>query len=320
MSDDLPETAAPGAAWLAVETPHRIHYRHWGNHQGTPCLFLHGGPGSGCPGDIHHLFPPGDWRLFMPDQRGAGGSEPGGCLTDNDTWALLRDIEALRQHLGIRRWLVVGGSWGATLALLYAQYHPERVLGLLLRGVFLARSRDLSWFFGDRGVAGIYPEAYRSFLEPLTATRRDLPVIGYLELLTGADPGRAAEAAWRWYCWEATVVNGQPPARSSADTASLLRRARIAAHYAAHGFWLDGRGALPEPGRLAAIPAIAVHGRRDLVTPAVNALDLQRAWPALDLRIIPEAGHTLGNDALRAGFVEALEQLRGRLPAETAGG
>lgn len=312
----VPPSAQPRhEGHLEVEGGHRIHFAQWGRPGALPVAYLHGGPGSGCAPEARLLF---DLRRFAPvlhDQRGAGRSVPAGALEANTTEYLVQDLERLRQHLGIERWLLFGGSWGAALALLYAQRFPERVLGMVLRGVFLARPADARWFFGPRGVARIFPREYAAFTAGLHAEHRDDPVAAYAAWLDDPDPAVHQLAARRWRDWEDTVVRHGLPRTHTGRSApgpephTLIQRARIGAHYARHDFFLGGDGALPRPGALQGIPGQLVHGALDLVCPLDSACTLHRHWPDAQLRIVERAGHAGTHPALRTALLEALDQL-----------
>ena len=303
--------------WLEVDGDHRIHFAQWGRPAAIPVAYLHGGPGSGCAPDAHLLFDLVHFAPVLHDQRGAGRSEPAGALEANTTEDLLQDMERLRVHLGIERWLLFGGSWGAALALLYAQRFPERVLGMVLRGVFLARPSDVRWFFGPNGVARIFPREYAAFTEGVSVKQRENPQAAYAERLQDADPEVRREAAQQWYRWEDTVVShglpqnartgAQAPQNMNAD--SLVQRARIAAHYACHDFFLGGAGVLHAPERLHGIPGQVVHGAQDLVCPMENARTLHRHWPEARLRVVEGAGHAASHPEIRKQLLSALEEL-----------
>lgn len=298
-----------------LDTPdgQQIHFEESGNPAGLPVVIVHGGPASSTQPYRRRFFRPTVYRIIGFDQRGAGRSRPNGVLEGNTTAHLLDDMEALRNYLGIERWVVFGGSWGATLALCYAQRHPERVRALLVRGTLLGRSRDLEWFFGAGGVASILPEAYQRFLAPLPAASRDWPVPAYFELLTsGAQDVRAAAAA-AWAHWEASVVrwpHGSATAPEPNPRAHDPDRYAIAAMYAANGFFLEPRcGALYDRLCLADVPGFIIHGRLDLVCPVENATTLHQAWPNAELQVIEQAGHLDLEPPLVAALVAATEAI-----------
>lgn len=305
------------SGYLDAGAGHRIHFEQWGASDAVPVAYLHGGPGSGCGAAVHSQF---DLERFAPvlhDQRGAGRSVPGGSLHENTTERLLQDLERLRVHLGIDRWILFGGSWGAALALLYAQRFPERVLGMVLRGVFLARPRDARWFFGPGGVARIYPREYAALTADLSETeRQDMPT-AFAVRLHHQDPAVRVEAARRWRRWEDTVVrHGLPPedaGRAAPPVPEVLvQRARIATHYACNGFFLGESGVLKACERLQEIPGQIVHGALDLVCPVENAWTLHRQWPRARLRVVDNAGHAAGHPAIRQALAEALDEVAGQ--------
>ena len=296
--------------YLDVGGPHCLYYEQSGNSSGVPVVCLHGGPGSGCAPRQRRFFDPERFHIVLYDQRGAGKSRPQACLEANTTPLLLADLEALRHRLGLGRWMLFGGSWGAALALLYAQAHPERVTSLVLRGVFLARPRDQAWFFGCEGVARLFPEAYAAFLEGGQAEADGDPVNAYHRRLSGSDRDVRYAAALAWHTWEHTVVSqsldteAEPPAPDV-----LLTRAAIACHYARHGFFLADNGALADVARLEGIPGVIVHGRRDLVCPLESAVTVQRAWPESMLVVLENCGHTAAEPAMQDALMRAAESL-----------
>ncbi len=317
MSDLYPPTEPYDTGNLEVTDGHRLYFEQVGNRNGIPVAFIHGGPGSGCNPSQRRFFAADRFRAILYDQRGAGRSRPAGVLAGNDTYQLVHDLERLREWLEIERWLLFAGSWGATLALLYAQRFPDRVSGMVVRGTFLARPVDLAWFFGQRGVARIFPDEYREFLEPLPAEERASPPEGYRRLLQDPEPKTRLAAGLAWRAWENRVTEHNLPGKDSAppaDAEALVSRAAIASHYAASSFFLDERGALTAPERLAGIPGAIVHGRRDLVVPVENATTLHRHWPRAHLEIPEDCGHLANEPATAQASINALEQL-----AETAG-
>lgn len=296
---------------LDVGEGHLIAWEVSGNPAGRPVVFLHGGPGGGTMPSHRRYFDPGRYRIVLLDQRGCGRSlphagEPAADLSANTTWHLVSDIERLRAHLGIERWQVFGGSWGAALALAYAQRHADRVLELVLRGVFTLRRSELDWFYGATGGAGeMYPEWRARFLAPVPIGERGDCIAAYHRLLTHPDPGVHGPAAVAWSTWEAaTVTLVEDPAQVSlfANPTFALAFARIENHFFRHGGWLAEGQLIRDAGELAGIPGVIVQGRHDVVCPAVTAWDLHRAWPGSDLVIVPDAGHS----ASEPGIIDAL--------------
>ena len=300
---------------LTVEPPHVLHVEECGNPGGIPVLFVHGGPGGGCESYHRQYFDPGRYRIVLFDQRGCGQSTPHGELQGNDTQALVRDMEFIREHLGIERWLLFGGSWGSTLSLVYAQAHPERVSGLVLRGIFLCRERDIHWFYQD-GAGRLFPDYWRDYLAPIAEAERDDLVAAYYRRLTGDDEVRRLAAAKAWSVWEgrtSTLLPKPALAEHFGEAHRALAMARIECHYFMHRSFLEDNQILRDIDRIRAIPAVIVHGRYDVVCPVEQAWALHRAWPEAELHIIADAGHSAGEpgtvDALvgaTKGFAERL--------------
>lgn len=295
---------------------HKIYVEECGNPQGLPVIYLHGGPGSGCKPHHRGFFDPGKYRAILADQRGAGRSTPHGDLRHNTTADLIRDLEYIRQHLKVERWLLFGGSWGATLALLYAQKHPAKVSGLVLRGSFLARRRDLDWFVGADGVRRIYPEGWAQFMDSLPEAERGDPVAAIHQRLVGGDELARRRAARAWSLWGGQVVLGDefdPGELHEHVSAEVLNQARIELHYAANRYFIEENAILDGCAKLAKIPAVIIHGRRDLVCPAESAYLLHRHLPHAELRILPKAGHIAGGEEMIDALVEAADAMARRL-------
>ncbi len=276
-------------------------------------MFLHGGPGGGTGPNMRRFFDPAHYRIVLFDQRGCGRSTPRAELAGNTTWDLVADIERLREHLGIGRWIVFGGSWGSTLGLAYAERHPERVRALVLRGIFLLRRFELEWFY-QSGASLVFPDLWEDFLAPIPAVERGDLISAYHRRLTAADPAVRLEAARAWARWEArtSFLRGNPDyVASFDDDAHALEFARIEAHYFVHGGFFETEDQLlRDAHRLAGIPGVIVHGRYDLVCPLRSAWDLKRAWPQAELRIVPDAGHSAFEPGNAAALVEAMDGLR----------
>jgi proline iminopeptidase len=290
-----PEIEPYDSGFLQVSPLHRIHYEQCGNPDGRPAVFLHGGPGAGCNPKCRRFFDPARYRIVLFDQRGCGRSKPHAELAGNTTWDLVADIERLREHLRIERWQVFGGSWGSTLALAYAQTHPERVTELVLRGIFLLRRRELEWFY-QSGCDALFPDAWEQYLAPIPAAERGDLMSAYHRRLTGSDAGIRLAAAQAWSIWEgSTSFLHQDPAHIAATGQDefALAFARIECHYFVHGgFFERDDQLLANAHRLAGIPGTIVQGRYDVVCPARSAWDLHRAWPSAELRIVADAGHS----------------------------
>ena len=297
---------------LDVGAGHRLYVEECGEPAGVPVVFLHGGPGSGCGPEHRRYFDPGYYRILLVDQRGSGRSTPVGGTAANTTRDLVLDLELIRAALGIERWLLFGGSWGATLALVYAQTHPAAVLGLVLRGTFLARARDLDWFFGPGGVARLLPGPWRVFQEGVPpAARADL-IAGYYAAVHGADPGLAATAALAWSAWADQVSSWGRAAAPAAGAAAgpVLSKVRIETHYARHGYFLEDNEILRRAGRLPAVPLIIVHGLRDLVCPLEGAWALHQAVPGSRLVVVEETGHLIAEPGMIDALVGETDRLR----------
>jgi proline iminopeptidase len=297
---------------LPVTQGHLLHYAAFGNPTGIPLLFVHGGPGSGCNPAQAKLLHPDGFRIIQFDQRGCGRSTPSGRLLGNRTAALLRDMEALRQHLGIQQWAIYGGSWGATLALEYAKHYPQRVLGLLLRGVFLARQEDWEWFSLPQGVAQHLPAAYQALLEHLAPRRGENPINSlYRHLLNPrTSPDTAHHYALAWDAWEAAVM-GLPTPVADADAAqwqTRIHRARVYSHYCVNQFFLPPAGVLPNLTALQHLPISVVHGVKDQVCRFASAHALSNALPHTQWCAV-EAGHGMHEPAMQNAVQQAASAL-----------
>jgi proline iminopeptidase len=299
---------------LDVGDGHRIHWEVSGNPAGRPVVFLHGGPGSGSTPMQRRLFDPAAYRIVLFDQRGCGRStpsvrEPDTDLAANTTWHLVADMEALRAHLDVERWQLFGGSWGATLAMAYAQAFPERVSEIVLRGVFLLRERELDWMY--RGGAGnLFPQEWAKFSALVTSGDA---LTGYHRLVNDPDPAVRAEAAAAWSNWEGATVSLTPnPGLQAtyADPAFAVPFARIALHYFVHDGWLEPDQLVRDAGKLAGIPGRIIQGRYDAVCPPVTAWDLHRAWPDSTLQLLPQAGHAVTDRGVLDALLAATDEFR----------
>ncbi|ACL71307.1 proline iminopeptidase [Thioalkalivibrio sulfidiphilus HL-EbGr7] len=296
---------------LAVDQTHRLHLETCGTAQGLPVVFLHGGPGSGCEPWHRRFFDPAAYRIVLFDQRGCGRSRPHASLEDNTTAHLVSDMERIREHLGIERWVVFGGSWGSTLALAYAEAHPERVLGLVLRGIFLCRPRDIHWFYQE-GAGRLFPDYWEDYLAPIPESERDEMVSAYHRRLTGEDEVARMAAAKAWSEWEgrtATLLPNPGVVDHFRDPHVALSLARIECHYFMNQSFLEPNRLLRDAHRLADIPGTIVHGRYDVVCPLDQAHALHRAWPRAKLEIIPDAGHSAGEPGIVDALVRATDEL-----------
>lgn len=299
------------AGVLDVADGHAIAWELSGNPRGRPAVVLHGGPGGGRTPDHRRLFDPARYSVLLFDQRGCGGSRPHASLNANTTWHLVADIERLRRMIGVRQWLVLGGSWGCALALAYAQTHPERVSALVLRGVFTGRRCEVAWVVGG-GAARLFPDHWEHLVALVPDERRGDVLGAYRALLASRDRGVRLVAARRWCRWERAISLLSPvgPAGSdAADEDAELALAEIGMHYFAHGCFLRDGQLLADAGRLAGIPGILVQGRYDAVTPPRTAFDLHRAWPGSDLVIVSDAGHASSEPGLSHHLVAATDRL-----------
>jgi proline iminopeptidase len=289
---------------LPVSGLHTLYIEECGSPDGLPVLFIHGGPGAGCEAWHRRFFDPEVYRIVLFDQRGCGRSTPHAELRDNDTPALVADIELIRAHLGIERWVVFGGSWGSTLGLVYAETHPERVRGLILRGIFLCRPEEIRWFYQE-GASWLFPDYWEEYLRLIPAEERHDLVAAYYRRLTGEDEIARMAAAKAWSRWEGKTSNLLPRkevVEHFSEPYTALSLARIECHYFMNSTFLAPDQILRDAHRLADIPGVIVHGRYDAVCPVRNAWDLHQAWPRAELRIIHDAGHS----ALEPGIVDAL--------------
>lgn len=295
---------------LDVGDNHRIWWETAGNPQGKPALFLHGGPGGGFHPDHRRLFDPDHYMIVLFDQRGCGRSLPHAELHANTTQHLVHDIESLRELLGVQRWLVLGGSWGATLALAYAQAHVSRVRGLVLRGVFTGRQCEVDWLY-KFGASQVFPDAWERFIAPIPEDERDDLIGAYYRRLTGADIALRMEVARSWCAWEAELLTlrGRGPATGPASPGEMAL-ARLEAHYFVNYSFLDESQIILNAHRIAGLPGIIVQGRYDMVTPVRSAWDLSQAWPDADLRIIPTSGHATSEPGILTALVAATDEMR----------
>jgi len=289
---------------LAVDPPHILYVEESGAPSGLPVLFVHGGPGAGTEPFHRRFFDPGRYRIILFDQRGCGRSTPHAALDGNTTQSLVADMERIRQQLGIERWVIFGGSWGSTLALVYAETYPERVLALILRGIFLCRPHEIRWFYQE-GASRLFPEPWQDYLSPIPPQERADMVEAYYRRLTGSDEVARMAAAKSWALWEGRTATLQPREavlNHFGDPFTALSLARIECHYFVNNSFLEPDQILRDAARLAEIPGHIVHGRYDVVCPVENAWELHLAWPRAQLEIIPDAGHS----ATESGITDAL--------------
>lgn len=313
--DLFPDIEPFATGFLPIDGGHVLYWEQSGNPRGIPALFLHGGPGAGASSAHRRFFDPRVYRIVVFDQRGCGRSLPHASVASNTTQHLVDDIERLRGHLGIERWLLFGGSWGSTLALAYGARWPDRCLGFVLRGVFLGTRREVEWFL--YGMRTIFPEAWRAFVEHLPPGERTDLLGSYYRRLLDPDSHTHQTAAAAWTRYETACSNLMPrhddhPYDGRNDPAALAL-ARIEAHYFVHDVFLDDDELLAGIDVLRRIPATIVQGRYDLVCPIVTADTLARAWPEAHYVIVPDAGHSAMEPGVRAALVRATETMKGRL-------
>ncbi len=300
-----PEIEPYATGTLQVDARHTLYYEQCGNPDGKPVVLLHGGPGAGSNAKMRRFHDPAKYRIVLFDQRGAGRSRPHADLVDNTTWDLVADIEQLRALLGIERWQVFGGSWGSTLALAYAQTHPQRVAELVLRGIFMLRRWELEWFY-QQGASRLFPDAWEHYLAPIPQAERGDLIAAYHRRLTSDDEAIRLEAARAWSIWEGgtSYLHIDPNyATSHGDPKFALAFARIENHYFVNrGFFEVEDQLLRDAHRIADIPGVIVHGRYDVVCPIQSAWELHKAWPKAELIVSPASGHS----AFEAENVDAL--------------
>lgn len=308
-----PEIEPYSTGMLELDGRHRMYWEQSGNLRGNPVVFLHGGPGAGAAPAHRRFFDPAHYRVVIFDQRGAGRSTPLGEIRDNTTPHLIGDIERLRAHLGIDRWLVFGGSWGSTLALAYSEAHPERCSGLILRGVFLCRRSEIDWFL--YGLKNLFPEAWHRFAGAIPEPERGDLLAAYHRRLTDPDPKVHMPAARAWSIYEGSCSTLLPSPETVAYFAGdvvALGLARIEAHYFSHDIFLPENSLLDNIGRVRGIPGVIVQGRYDAVCPIVSADDVHRAWPEAEYIVVPDAGHSAWEPGICAELVKATEKFKRR--------
>ncbi|KAJ4965610.1 hypothetical protein NE237_017459 [Protea cynaroides] len=299
-----------------VSDLHSIYWEESGNPDGHPVVFLHGGPGGGTAPSNRRFFDPEFYRIILFDQRGAGRSIPHACLEDNTTWELIKDIEKLREYLGIPEWQVFGGSWGSTLALAYSQSYPEKVTGLVLRGIFLLRKKELDWFY-EGGAAAIFPDAWEPFRDFIPENERDCFITAYSKRLNSEDIKTQYAAARIWTTWEmmtAHLLPNEENIKKGNDDKFSLAFARIENHYFLNkGFFPSDSFLLDNIQKIRHIPTVIVQGRYDVCCPMMSAWDLHKAWPEAELKVVPDAGHSANETGIAAELVAANEKLKAHL-------
>ncbi|MBT3586674.1 MAG: prolyl aminopeptidase [Halobacteriovoraceae bacterium] len=307
MAKLYPEIEPYNSGHLAVNELHSLYYEEVGNPEGTPVVFLHGGPGGGCGANYRRYFNPEKYRIILFDQRGCGRSTPFSELKDNTTWHSVADIEKLRNHFSLERWAVFGGSWGSTLALAYSISHPDSVTGLFLRGIFLVRKKEIDWFYQE-GCSKIYPDAWDKYLAPIPPEERGDLVSAYHKRLTSEDPQVRAEAAKAWAVWEAStskLIQDQELMKSFEEDQFADAFARIECHYFTQSCFFETDNWLIENiEKIRHIPTVIVHGRYDVVCPIESAWELKKAFPEARLHIAQGSGHSLSESEI-AGLLIA---------------
>ncbi len=313
MTDLYPPIEPHRTGMLRVSDIHEVYWEESGSPDGTPVVFVHGGPGGGTSPDQRRFFDPAAYRIVLFDQRGCGKSTPTSCLEENTTWDLVADMERIRGHLGIDRWVVFGGSWGSTLALAYAETHPDRVRALVLRGIFLLRPKELRWYYQE-GASFVYPDAWESFVAPIPEEERDDLMGAFHRRLMGDDAEARRAAAKAWSVWEGSTSWLLP----SADHVTTFEEdafadafARIENHYFVNGgFFSHPDQLLDGVDRIRHIPTVIVQGRYDMPCPVTTAWELHRRWPEADFHIVPDAGHAAMEPGTRSLLVEATDRFR----------
>ena len=300
---------------IKVDSLHELHVEECGNEKGLPVLFLHGGPGAGCEGYHRRFFDPNVYRIVLYDQRGAGQSTPHACLERNTTPHLTEDIEKIRELLGINRWVLFGGSWGSTLALVYAETHLDRVLGLILRGIFLCRPWEIHWFYQE-GANRLFPDYWQDFIAPIPEHERHNLLAAYYRRLIGEDEIARMACAKAWSLWEgrtATLLPNKHVVDFFGSPHTALSLARIEAHYFVNHSFLETDQILRNAHRLNGIPGTIVHGRHDTVCPIQSAWELAQAWPEATLEIIRDAGHAAAEPGIINALVRATTKMADQL-------
>jgi len=312
--DLFPPIEPYATGMLSVDPIHTLYWEQSGNRRGHAVLFLHGGPGAGATPTHRRFFDPAFYRIVVSDQRGSGRSTPLGELRDNSTDHLVADIERLRKHLEIERWIVFGGSWGSTLALAYAEAYPKHVRALVLRGIFLCRPAEIQWFL--YGIRTVFPEPWRAFANFLPEAERGDLLANYYRRLTDADPAVHLPAARAWSVYEgacSTLLPSPDTVTAFGEDRMALGMSRIEAHYFTHHLYQPANDLVAGVGRIRGIPATIVQGRYDMVCPVVSADELARAWPEADYVVVPDAGHSAMEPGIRGRLVSVMERLK-RLP------
>lgn len=313
----FPEIEPYQCGLLSVDPIHTIYWEQSGNPEGIPVIFLHGGPGAGSTPAQRRFFDPSFYRIIILDQRGAGRSTPLGELHDNTTVHLIQDLEQLRQHLKIEKWLIFGGSWGSTLALAYGEAHPNRCLGFILRGIFLCRKKEIDWFL--YGLQTFFPDAWKTFVAPLSTEERKDILTAYYQRLKNPDPHIHMSAARSWSTYEgscSTLLPSPETVKYFASDNVALGLARMEAHYFSHNIFLPENSLLNNIQKLHPIPATIVQGRYDAVCPIISADELHHAWPQAEYIIIDDAGHSAWEPGILSALIKSTQTFKQRIKAK----
>lgn len=317
MNTLFPEITPFNSGMLKVSNLHTIYFEECGNPKGKPIIFLHGGPGGGCSSDHRRFYDPQFYRIILFDQRGCGKSTPFAELTENTTWDLVDDMEKLRTHLNIEKWVVFGGSWGSTLALAYGVTHPSKCLGFVLRGIFLCRPWEIKWFYQE-GASLIFPDLWEKYWNQIPEAQRANMVQAYYSQLTGSDENLKLKAAQIWSTWEAStskLIFDNQFVDEYEDPEKALPFARIECHYFINNaFFKTDNYLLENINKINHLPCVIVHGRYDVVCPAKNAWELHKAWPNSKLHLIADSGHSVLEKGITDKVIQATEDFKKILP------
>jgi proline iminopeptidase len=309
-----PEIDAYESGFLDTGDGHRVYWERSGTRGAKPAVFLHGGPGGGFSPTHRRLFDPKLYDVMLFDQRGCGKSTPNASLDNNTTWDLVADIEKLREMTGVEKWQVFGGSWGSTLALAYAEKHPQRVSELVVRGIYTLTKAELDWYY-QFGVSEMFPDKWESFLAPIPEDERHEMMAAYRKRLVGTDRGKQVEAAIAWSTWEGQTITLLPEPTTSdkfGEVDFAIAFARIENHYFVHAGWMDEGQLLRDAHKLKDIPGTIVHGRYDMPCPAKYAWQLHKAWPKSELRLIEGAGHAYSEPGILDALIAATDKYAGK--------
>jgi len=311
MRDLYPPIEPYQSGMLPVSELHQLYYEQSGNPNGKPVVVLHGGPGGGSVPFYRQFFNPEQYRIVLFDQRGCGKSKPHAELRENTTWYLVADIETLRQHLQIEQWLIFGGSWGSTLSLAYSQTHPGRCLGLVLRGIFLLRKKEIEWFY-QTGASNIFPDAWEHYLQPIPPNERGNLLTAYYQRLTSPEMNIRLEAARAWSVWEAStskLLQDPDLMHKFGEDEFAAAFARIECHYFINGGFFEAEDQLLQGvDRIRQLPAVIVQGRYDIVCPMISAWELHQAWPEAEFIVIPDAGHSMTESGIQTALLDACDR------------